>query len=762
MKKVTTLVVVSLFLLTSLAFAQESNWEFDKLLYDFQLPQDNGWGVHGVAVAPDGNIWMALHGGLHDEVIETAAGDTIGFYRPLYILDPDGNHVSFSPLKVLEFADGTLDTLHTNSPINGSGKGISVDNDGNILYTSWSTVYRIDYQTGMGLNAFTPDDMTSMTEAVQDDNGNIYVGYVVSASRPIFILDNDFNLIGNAVDTLGYINRSIAVSPDGKDLYTGSTWNGFGIAHYHSDIPGVLAFEPVDTLGNWAEVYDAEKDTTYLDVKLWASCIDWGPDGNLWAGNLRPDWSGPKGGMYYAFDVTTGEIVDRAGIPLGDSTAGGTYSPRGAAWSADGNTMYLADFDYNTVGVWKRVEKPTGPWTNTLETDFEYAGVFADETVLNSGHGITVDNSDRVWIGSYRPTDPGGLVILNADGTPASISPIGSVEFADTTFDLTATNCRGMATDHEGNILYCNVSTLIRINAETGAGMNYYVGGGSLVKPGVDENGNIYVGTVVGVTPVIMLDPDFNVIMEINLDPHAGYARGIAVSSDGKDIYSGNLSAGGPVYIYHSDIPGVTDYAFSDSIYINTDGDKVFSYQCVTIDIGPDGNLWVSNDDSYAAGGQADNACVIVDVATKEYTYLNIPMDSTEYNGPRGVAFSSDGNIAYVTSFTASRVYKFVRNGAGVADGDNMNTPSQYELSQNYPNPFNPTTTIQFTIPNNEFVALKVYNSRGQVVKSLINELKTAGRHEVIFNASNFASGVYYYRLKVNETIITKSMLLVK
>jgi len=358
MRKVATMVAcLALLLGVNFALAQDYTWEFDHLLIDFQLPQSNSWGVHGVAVAPDGNIWLALHGNLAQDTLFTAEGDTINL-RPVYILDPDGNHVSFSPLEILEFADGTLDTLCASSPINGSGKGISVDNDGNILYTSWSTVYRINYQTGMAMNRFTPDDMSSMTEAVQDDNGNIYVGYVLSKSRPVYILDNDFNLIGNAIDTLGYINRTIAISRDGKELYTGSTWTGFGIPHYHSDIPGVLPFTPVDTLGNWYNVYDAEKDTTYEVVKLWASCLDWDPDGRLWAGNLREDWSGPggKGSRYYAFDVSTGAIVDSVGFPFPyDSTAGGIYSPRGAAWSNDGSLMYLADFDYNIVGVWKKV-----------------------------------------------------------------------------------------------------------------------------------------------------------------------------------------------------------------------------------------------------------------------------------------------------------------------------------------------------------------------------------------------------------------------
>lgn len=358
MKKIMIIVCCSLLLFANFAFGQ--NWEFDKLLIDLQLPQDNGWGVHGVAVAPDGNIWIALYGNLAQDTVFTAAGDTINI-RPIYVLDPNGNHVSFSPIRWLEFPDATVDTLHADSPINGSGNGISVDNDGNILYTSWTTLYRINYQTGQAMNRFTPTDMSSSTEAVQDANGNIYLGYVISAERPVYMLDNNFNLIGNAIDTLGHINRTLAVTPDGKDLYAGSTWNGFGIEHWHSDVPGLDPFTVVDTLGNWDSVYDPVGDTTYTDVKLWASCLDWGPDGMLWAGNLRSDWSGPganKGSMYYAFDVTTGLMVDSVGVALGDSSAGGLYSPRGAAWSADGNTMYLADFDYNIVGVWTRT--PTG------------------------------------------------------------------------------------------------------------------------------------------------------------------------------------------------------------------------------------------------------------------------------------------------------------------------------------------------------------------------------------------------------------------
>ncbi|MCK4578498.1 MAG: T9SS type A sorting domain-containing protein [Candidatus Marinimicrobia bacterium] len=358
------LLIIAALVVGSWSQVLADDWTFDRLLIDFEAPQSNATGVHGVVRAPDGNFWLALHGDLATDTIFTAAGDTINV-RPVYVLGPDGNHVSFSPIQVMVFADGTLDTLHAGSVHNGSGKGISVDRDGNILYTSWSTVYRINYLTGAAMNRYTPTVMGSMTEAVQDDNGNIYVGYV-SKGNPLLILDTDFNFIGNAIDTVKHLSRTLAVTPDGKDLYLGSTWNGIGIPHYHSNLPGVTAYEPVDTLGNWYDVPDTTStggDTT-VTVMLWASCLDWG-NGILWAGNLRPDWSGKKGGMYYGFDVSTGLIIDSLGISMGDSSAGGVYSPRGATWGPDGHTMYLADFDYNIVSVW------TNPNPVTLEIEEE-------------------------------------------------------------------------------------------------------------------------------------------------------------------------------------------------------------------------------------------------------------------------------------------------------------------------------------------------------------------------------------------------------
>ncbi len=91
--------------------------------------------------------------------------------------------------------------------------------------------------------------------------------------------------------------------------------------------------------------------------------------------------------------------------------------------------------------------------------------------------------------------------------------------------------------------------------------------------------------------------------------------------------------------------------------------------------------------------------------------------------------------------------------------------PLKYNLSQNFPNPFNPTTVIDYAIPENSFVSLKVYNSLGQEVSNLVNESKQAGTYHVNFNAAGLPSGVYYYILRAgsnNEYVKTNKMVLLK
>ena len=93
---------------------------------------------------------------------------------------------------------------------------------------------------------------------------------------------------------------------------------------------------------------------------------------------------------------------------------------------------------------------------------------------------------------------------------------------------------------------------------------------------------------------------------------------------------------------------------------------------------------------------------------------------------------------------------------------ENKNVIKEFSLSQNYPNPFNPSTTIQYEIPKNGSVTIKVYDVLGREVKTLVNEQKSLGNYRVEFNGSKFASGVYFYQLRVGSYLSTKKMILLK
>jgi hypothetical protein len=88
--------------------------------------------------------------------------------------------------------------------------------------------------------------------------------------------------------------------------------------------------------------------------------------------------------------------------------------------------------------------------------------------------------------------------------------------------------------------------------------------------------------------------------------------------------------------------------------------------------------------------------------------------------------------------------------------------PAEYSLAQNYPNPFNPTTVIEYSLPLQKPVTLKIYNVLGQEVRTLINEVQAAGKYKVRFEGASIASGVYFYRLDAGEFSQVKKMLLLK
>jgi hypothetical protein len=88
--------------------------------------------------------------------------------------------------------------------------------------------------------------------------------------------------------------------------------------------------------------------------------------------------------------------------------------------------------------------------------------------------------------------------------------------------------------------------------------------------------------------------------------------------------------------------------------------------------------------------------------------------------------------------------------------------PRSFKLEQNYPNPFNPSTTIKYELPRSSMVRLNVYDMLGREVSVLVNERRDAGIHEVKFDGSHLASGVYICRMQVGSFAASQKMTLTK
>jgi hypothetical protein len=135
--------------------------------------------------------------------------------------------------------------------------------------------------------------------------------------------------------------------------------------------------------------------------------------------------------------------------------------------------------------------------------------------------------------------------------------------------------------------------------------------------------------------------------------------------------------------------------------------------------------------------------------------------------------WSNQSNLEYETNITfkvgngsfGSGIFSRVSiEGTNLVSVSNTGTsvPKTFSILQNYPNPFNPVTIIKYSLPAKSKVKLIIYNSLGVKVKQLVNEDKPIGTYTIEFDASNLPSGIYFYKLQIQNFTQTKKMILLK
>jgi len=320
-------------------FQAFNNWRFVKQFLKIYS--------HGVAVTPDGNVWISGYGGTIDP--NHVPGKAL---RPILIFKPDGTPVDTVWRVTIS---GITDTLLN------AARGIAVDYQGNILYSAYDALYKIDYKTRQGIAKVIPKAATALTKAVSDNQGNVAVAFVVSGSGDgIVTYTADLIPLGAVVAPADVVNsfaRDMTITPNGNDIFLGCT-GGESVAKYHSanGIYGPFAFE------RYIGSYPAAGETVDIDK-----------NGKLWIGSE----------LYKRFDcwdLATNRIVDGINAnavttPVKDYTQGYFEKTRGIAFSPDGKTAYTCDFNGQVIQEW-----------TTNPTDVKEAGVVPESFQLSQNY----------------------------------------------------------------------------------------------------------------------------------------------------------------------------------------------------------------------------------------------------------------------------------------------------------------------------------------------------------------------------------------
>ncbi|MDO9548655.1 MAG: T9SS type A sorting domain-containing protein [Candidatus Marinimicrobia bacterium] len=366
MKKL-VVILLAVLCLSTLVWAQV--WQYDS---DFKSNTQ----PHGIVVDPDGKIWIGYYG-YTDSVLSAKGDGTYKKTKPIWVFNADGTEATFSPINIGTFA-GVPDTME-----NGC-RGMSMDNNGNILYSAYDELFRFNYQTGEGMNKVIPKAEKSLTAAAVTADNYLIIGHV-GGGNPIHIFDTDFAIYSFVEDTNLGLQRCLLVSADGKDVYVPKIYSGCnGVVVYHGDDGIDGEYVRTDTLGT---VFN--EDGTAANI-MCGQCLNWGPNGLMWVGTYWDvgvhDFTG-----WYALDPTQNwAIVDTIGHSLGKFVEGGPvgggafYSPRGIAWTADGKTAFINDFDGNVTMKFTNAS-PKGPGSTPIP--------LAELVVLT---GIKGDNGQNV------------------------------------------------------------------------------------------------------------------------------------------------------------------------------------------------------------------------------------------------------------------------------------------------------------------------------------------------------------------------------
>ncbi|MCF8306929.1 MAG: T9SS type A sorting domain-containing protein [Ignavibacteriales bacterium] len=753
--------------------------------------------AHGIAVDPDGKVWVVNFAA--DDSVFNAQGTKVSV-RTIRVYNPDGTTPAWAPIKMLTVG-GVTDTL-----INSS-RGLRADDDGNMIYVEGAqNMYRINYQTGEGMDKVALALGTSPISPGVADDGTIFVGPVVPGN-PIKIFDKQFNYLGNAVDATVGFSRTMTVSGDGNTIY----WAGYtNHALYVYQRPD--EFSSFDSVGVVLEGFDCESlDWNPKDGMLWASAGSFNDLPNRYPGvttNYSPN-------TWYGYDFYSGQVLDslKWTFVTPDNPA---ERPRGIGFSPDGDIAYVGVFGAS-VDLLQKVTRDVTPVDVTFRVNMTVQvnlGQFTPGTdvmnIAGSFNGWSTsatpmtDAGNNIWEATVTGLAPGERqffkFVKNADGWETISDRQYIAGTAGNQFEAYFDNDLGGGIDI-ALVFECDME-LERVSGRFNPSTDVLTARGSfngwgntdVMAPSVG-NPDIYTVTV-----MYAAEPNDDLAYKFAYDLGAGGTswengsdRHFTITQDHINQGYATISRAFNDASLSSVLAQPCEITFSVDMTGAKDAGGVpfTSIENVIIAgaIAPlawpqggwptaDSNL-VHHLNDLGTNGDLTAADQIWSVSLEfpQYSLLqffykygaNWGLPSNNGTNDNESSTGVDHSIVLEHNYVSCRTLD-VWQDMSPADLTDIITgleeipglPNEYSLDQNYPNPFNPTTIIRFSVKEAGFVSVKVFDLLGQEVATLISDNLNRGAYEVNFNASDLTSGMYVYTIQAGNFVSSKKMLLIK
>ena len=698
----------------------------------------------GVAIDASGNLFVADDGNFRVLMYANAAGKSNGANADLVLGQTDY---------------GSWNSGCTQSALGGDIYNLAVDSHGNLFVPDVNNnrvlMFASAADKSIGANAdlvlgqsnfvsnvsaTAQNGMNSPNGLGVDASGNLYVAdyennrIVIFANAPAKAIGaNADKVLGQTLFTQNLPNRpeegfnspqAIAVEPNSGSLWVVDGANNRVLRY--TNAAGYLAHEkPLAVLGQ-PDFQSVSSGTTASSMNT--------PSGVACDNSENLYVSDNQNNRILVFQTarwkTNGSAAD---VVLGQSdftssaqhlTQNGLYQPQGLTVDAAGN-LFVADRVHSRVLIFKNAASKTNGANadNVLGQSGFTSGTFSvGANLMNFPSGVAVDASENLFV-----TDCNNSrvlifknVLAKTNGSAADIV-LGQADF---THGDDANGQNGMrypssvAVDGGGSLYVAdglNQRVLIFKNAASlsnGANADYVLGqpnftstNSATSQSGTSSINGVALDDAHGY--LYVSDGNNNRVLLF----HAASALPVELSSFNATVASNSAA------LHWSTATEVNNYGFEI--------ERRASQNTGWTEVG------------FVHGNGTSNS-------PHEYSYTD--------------AGISSGTYAYrLKQIDNSGVFKY-----SASTEVTIAAPKAFALNQNYPNPFNPTTVISYQLPIMGNVSLRIYDMLGREVETLVNETQEAGSYEVVFNASNIASGVYFYRLQAGDYTAMKRILLVK